>query len=189
MSEQPQTSTLWERERERERESIANKKLCRNQFNYLEMNGWTRLSEFLRIVQKTQETHDRDTLQTARTTDLNTNPLVNDGNKELRVFTRLSQNLQEWKSSPNRGHTKRRRGTSHRHEYDSLFYTKLYTHRLRISPNVRILADNLHASVQIPKKHSMQEAASLVQRNSSLRRNRKHDSSRIADATTLKNFT
>ena len=86
MPEEPQTSTLWETE-------SPTKKLCRNQFNYLEMNGWTWLSEFLRIVQKTQETHDRDTLQMARTTDINTTPLFNDGNKELRVFTRLSQNL------------------------------------------------------------------------------------------------
>jgi hypothetical protein len=147
-------------------ESIANKKLCPNQFNYLEMNGWTWLSEFLRIVQKTKETHYRDTLQMERTADLNTNPLFNDGNKELRVFTWLSKTLQEWKNSPNRGHTKWRRGTSHRHEYGSMFYTILYIHRLRISPNVCILADNLHTSVKIHKKHSMQEVASLVPRNS-----------------------
>jgi len=102
-----------------------------------------------------------------RTTDLDTNSLFNDGNKELRVFTWSSQNLQEWKkNSPNRGHIKWRRGTSHRHEYDSLFYTVLYIHRMRISPNVRILADNLHTSVNIHKKHSMQEAASLVPRKS-----------------------
>lgn len=43
--------------------------------------------DFPNIVQKTQETHDRDTLQMERTTDLNTNPLFNDGNKKLRVFT------------------------------------------------------------------------------------------------------
>jgi hypothetical protein len=42
---------------------------------------------FLRIVQKTQETRDRGTFQMERTTDLDTNSLFNDGNKELRVFT------------------------------------------------------------------------------------------------------
>ena len=50
---------------------------------------------FCASSKKTQETHDRDTLQMERTTDLNTNPLFNDGNKELCVFTRLFQNLQE----------------------------------------------------------------------------------------------
>ena len=54
-------------------------------------------SNFLRIVQKTQETRDRGTFQMERTTDLDTNSLFNDGNKELRVFTWSSQNLQEWK--------------------------------------------------------------------------------------------
>jgi hypothetical protein len=63
--------------------------------NYLEVDGWTWLPEFLRIVQKTQETRDRDTFQMVRTTDLNTNSLFNDGNKELRVFTWIPQNLQE----------------------------------------------------------------------------------------------
>jgi hypothetical protein len=37
------------------------------------------------------------TFQMERTTDLDTNSLFNDGNKELRVFTWSSQNLQEWK--------------------------------------------------------------------------------------------
>jgi hypothetical protein len=131
-------------------------------FVEISLTTWTWLSEFLRIVQKTHETHDRDTLQMERTTDINTNPLFNDGNKELCVFMWLFQNLQEWKNSPNRGHTKWRLGTSHKHEYDSLFYTVLYIHGLRISPNVHILVDNLHTSVKIHKKHSMQEAASLV---------------------------
>jgi hypothetical protein len=57
------------------------------------MNGWTRLSKFLRIAQKAYKTHDGDTrlifggdlktLQVERTPGVKTSPLFNDGKKEF----------------------------------------------------------------------------------------------------------
>lgn len=74
------------------------------------------------------------------------------------------------------------------HEQDSLFYPILYVQRLRISPNVRILAANRHTSVKYKKRIACKKLLVWYQ-EAELRRKRKQAFCRIADATTMKNFT